>query len=403
MLTKKIEKEIFEWIICFAFFFRQVAKIFGSGEMANTLGGNIDPFYLIIIPFFIYVCLKGKLPRWYIALNIGMATYAIFQLSVWRHINLGKEIINVVKIFICFSVLYMGIKFSHKIDYDGILEKSTFLFGIFTIYAMSLGRNSTVIWRLNDVVNTYSMRRLMLFYLEPSELGFHLAILIIFLVGRFLTTKKENKKIKYLILILVNVITLMLAKPMGAICCLGLAVGVMIILDFFVKFKEDKVISRSVIVFIGVLLIVIMYINESNIIMRVIDTFNGTDQSNSYRVNTANEILIKSFSDYKGLGCGFGNSGTDYFMMKYDLPTGIVNSFGRFIIETGVIGVLFLIALISALLYRCISDKNILKYGILVFLLSYQIFGSHFTNALIWWMYGFIIYKECVDECITND
>lgn len=398
MLSKITKKEIVEWIICFAFFFRQAAKVFGSGEMTNTLAGNIDPFYFIIVPFFITASLRKKLPKWFICVNLSMLAYAMIQFVVWDHINIIKMLINTIKIMICLSILYMSIKYVYKFDYDSIVEKCTLLFGFFTLYALTIGKNSTMIWRLNDVVNEYSLRRLMLFYLEPSELGFHLAVLIIFLVARFLTIKETKRKIKYFNLIVVNVIALAFAKPMGAICCLVFAVTIMILVDFVIRFKDSKIVSRGVIVFLSIVVIMVMYANESGVIMRVIDTFNGTDSSNSYRIGTANEILTRSFMDYKGLGCGFGNSGTDYFMNKYNLPTGIVNSFGRFVIETGVFGIIYLLVIMIILIYCCARDKNILKYGFLTFLILYQFFGSHFTNALIWWIYGFIISKKNVEE-----
>lgn len=392
MIQKRIKIEIFEWIICFAFFFRQIAKIFAlDGDTANTLGGNIDPFYLIIIPFIILICKKKYVPKWFMIVNFGMIMYALFQCVIWDDINYVKLFVNVTKIFICVSILYMSISYADKVNYDNIIEKCTFLFGVFTLYSVSIGNASNIIWRMNDVVNTYSLKRLTLFYLEPSELGFHVAVLMIFLVAKCILAKEVKERVKFILLATVNLIALMFAKPMGAICCLALAILVMVIMDFLVRFRETKVVTIGFMTIVCIVVIMLMYINGSNIIMRVIDTLNGTDKSNAYRVGTANEVLISSIEDYYGLGCGFGNSGTESFMLKYHLPTGIVNSFGRFIIETGIFGLLFLMVLVIVLLYRTINSKDILKYGLLIFLLSYQIFGSHFTNALIWWLYGYII------------
>lgn len=196
----------------------------------------------------------------------------------------------------------------------------------------------------------------------------------------------------------INLVALFFSKPMGAICCIIFAVIFMMGADIFIYFRDSKILTRGFLLFIGITVLFVAYEMKFNVIMRIIDTIEGSDASNSYRVKIAYQTLFKSFMDYNGIGCGFGNINTASFKNKYGLSGTIVNSFGYFIIETGIFGIVFLMILLSVLGLSCIKQRNILKYGLFVFLCSYQIFGSHFTNGLIWWVYGYIIANKTLKK-----
>ena len=135
-----------------------------------------------------------------------------------------------------------------------------------------------------------------------------------------------------------------------------------------------------------------MIISKNEIVLRAFDTLKGKDPSNSYRVNVSYTVFAKSLPDFHLIGCGFGNLHTANFMNRYDeLVTVVVNSFIYFFIETGVFGIAFVVGLIVFMIKKTIESKNTLKWGLLFFVVIYQFFGSHFTNAFTWAIYGIIM------------
>ena len=139
---------------------------------------------------------------------------SVIQFVFIKNINYTKFFVNIFKIMICISIMLYVKNKNIKINLVDICKKVTFLLVIFTIIAF-LFKESSIFWRLNDYTNIYDLRRLQLFYLEPSELGFHISILLILLFS-FLLSKKDNKKSIYFLLI-INIIILYFSKSMGAI------------------------------------------------------------------------------------------------------------------------------------------------------------------------------------------
>ena len=156
-----------------------------------------------------------------------------------------------------------------------------------------------------------------------------------------------------------------MARPLGAIVIVAFSIGIMLLVDLIYRPTKVKfTIYGVLLVFFIALLIVLMQI-KSPIIMRIIDTLNGKDASNSYRIGVTLDVFRQSFIDYKGLGCGFGNLNTNYFISKYSnlgLVVVVTNSFFYFVIETGIIGMIVLIAFIVILLKRCLKDKSLIKW-----------------------------------------
>ena len=380
-------------LVAFLTFFRQVAQYIDKFNK-EFFGGNLDPYYLLGIAFF-YDTIKNKRKKDLTIFIIFIACiflYAIIQLIFVPEITIVRLIINILKIYICFACMLFIKNNYDKIDLKKVIYFFSILNTLFVIIACTIGRDSDVFWRFNDTVNVYSETRLKLFFLEPSELGYHIAIVLIFAIY-FLLKSDNNRERLYLIgCIISNGFTMILAKPMGAICILAISLGVMLVIDFFsIKSKTRKKIY--LIVFgIGLIILLIMIFSKNEIILRVFDTINGEDQSNTYRINVTYNVFAKSLEDYHLLGCGFGNLNTDHFMNNYDeLVTVIVNSAIYFCIETGIFGICSLISLFTILIKRTIESKNILKWGLLLFIVIYQFFGSHFTNGLTWAIYGIII------------
>ncbi|MDU4738896.1 hypothetical protein, partial [Clostridium sp.] len=328
------------FLIAVLYYFRQAGKLIADGNIKNVFGGNLDPFYLVS-PLYFYENYKDKNKmKKILIIVLSMVSLAIIQVVFNRNISIVKMIVNMAKIIICFTSMLYIIDNYKKIDILKITKITSILFAISIPVSLIFNKND-VLWRLNDVHNKYTLSRLNLFYLEPSELGFHLAILIIILLGYFLVSKDVKEKIFLTGLIITNSIVLYMARPLGAIVIVAFSICIMLLIDLIYRPTKAKFILYGImsVCFIGLLIVLIQI--KSPIIMRIIDTLNGRDASNSYRIGVTLDVFRQSFIDYKGLGCGFGNLNTDYFISKYNylgLVVVVTNSFFYFVIETGIIG-----------------------------------------------------------------
>ena len=66
-------------------------------------------------------------------------------------------------------------------------------------------------------------------------------------------------------------------------------------------------------------------------------------------------------------------------------------------IETGIFGIIVLAAILVLLIKACVKKKDTLRIGMVAFLVTYQLLASHFTNGVIWLIYGLIL-SEAVYE-----
>ncbi len=390
-LKKKI-KNAKEFIISIIYFFRQSGK-FLSKTKSTQLGGNLDPFYLAGV-LEIYDRIKNKkITANFLLITIPLVFYAILQLLVIKEIVISKLIINVAKIIICILTMLYVKEHIKEIDIYKVAKISTVFMGIFLVISLIL-KDNDILWRFNDLVNKYNTTRLQFTYLEPSELGFHVSILLIILISYLFIVKSKREIIINIICIATNLLVLYFARPFGSIVILAVAIVAMFFWNLIKRFNKKKLILYFFLLIIGLMLIVLMYYFKSPIIMRAIDTINGKDSSNNYRVNLSLEILATSFKDYNYMGCGFGNLNTNNFRLAHTgsgIAEVLANSFIYFIIEGGIFSVVFLLVLISYLIKHAFKEYSLVKVGLLVFLVAYQIFGGHFTSGLTWALYGIII------------
>lgn len=387
-----------EAIIGFIFSFRQSLK-FLSKEHMNFLGGNLDMFY-IFAPIYFFQNIKNK-EKVHKLLKVAaiLFGYGLIQFIIIPHLNLIKMIINIIKILVCYLVYLYAKENIHKISLLNIAYFASMILTILTGLALVF-RQSDLFWRFNDGINLFSLTRLQLFYLEPSELGFHLIPLILIFLTKLLLTKSNRTRIICIVFIVLNLIPLYLAKPMGAIGIGGVSIVITILYDFYLHPTKTKRNIYIVVFILSILLISILYQLDSPLIQRVIYTLQGNDGSNNYRIGVSFNVLKESLLDYHFLGCGFGNLHTNAFISQYKdlgLTTVVVNSFIYFIIETGILGITFVTYLIYQLYKNAINYKSILKMGLTTFLVIYSFVGGHFTSGLVWALYG-ILLSDLNDE-----
>ena len=394
-MTKKDNKN--NWIYSFIYFFRQSTKLLSlkfKNINSATFGGNLDPFYLFGIYNFKKILCSNKKIREFLLFSLPILFISVIQFVFIKNINYTKFFVNIFKIMICISIMLYVKNKNIKINLVDICKKVTFLLVIFTIIAF-LFKESSIFWRLNDYTNIYDLRRLQLFYLEPSELGFHISILLILLFS-FLLSKKDNKKSIYFLLI-INIIILYFSKSMGAILLLLISLIVMMITNIIFNGSRQNIKKYLNIGFVGLIGVVIFLNSNIGMANRIKQTLAGKDGSVNYRVNVSLEVLNKSLKDYDYMGCGFGNLNTTDFISQYQdfkLAQMVVNSYIYFWIETGILGIIYWLILIFYIAKKCIKSKSIIKIGLFTYILLFQFVGSHFTNGLIWLIYGFIISSE---------
>lgn len=373
-----------EKVYALFFSFEQSTKVFFTQQ---GMCANLNPFYLIGL----YNIFKNKNNYKLYKYFLPILIYCFFQILFLPHVNIVRMLINVFKIILCISIMDYVKNNYNKINIKKVvIYSSIFLFAV-TLIAL-IFRDNGILWRINDFFNKYDKNRLQGLFLEPSELGFHAMVLMIFLLYFMFNDSDSKKRKKYFILFLINAISLYFAKPMGAIVIGFFSISLMMFVNFLKSEKTKKnMFVFYLIILLGVILLFTMIKTENAIWQRILDTFNGTDPSNNYRVGVSLKVLKQSFIDYFGMGLGFGNLNTPFFSDKYaylGLSQVVANSFQYFVIEGGIFSVLFLIILCFNLIRTSLKTKSSLRYGLLSFLFLYQIFGSHFTNGIIWFLYG---------------
>ncbi|MEW8956565.1 hypothetical protein [Clostridium sp.] len=381
-----------ELVVALLYFFREA---FGNVTIKGVfLSGNADLFYFLSLYYFFFYFFKKETSKnkkqiflWIVPLII----YAMIQIVFLGGVSIPKMVINIGKIVLCIGVMYLTINKASKFN----IKK--FLVYISLMYAASIPLalifRNTFIWRHGDVVNKYSLSRLQLFYMEPSELGFHLAIIIIILLAMVLYEKNIKHRNIFIGAIIVNLMVLAMARPWGSI--VTLLASIVFMVGVYVILNPSKKSFRIAGVFlIGIILVVgFSAAAKNSLYMRAVDTIQGKDLSNWYRVNTSVRLTNMMFNDTSGLGVGFGNLNTDLVRENYTvwgLVSVIPNSILYEIAETGILGIIGIWGLFTALMYKCFKDKSLIKWGLLSFIFLYQVFGGHFTNPLNWMIYGFI-------------
>jgi hypothetical protein len=140
--------------------------------------------------------------------------------------------------------------------------------------------------------------------------------------------------------------------------------------------------------------LILFVVTKSSIYMRTVDTIDGSDSSNSYRVNVTQEFTSAAVTNTNGIGVGLGNLNTDRtrkIFMSTGMTAVVAASFPYFIAEGGIFAILYSLLLIIFLTINVLFKKNMLIANLLLFSLLYQIFGGYFTNPINWIIYGLIL------------
>ncbi|MFT5871503.1 MAG: hypothetical protein ACI8WT_000423, partial [Clostridium sp.] len=165
----------------------------------KTLTGNLDFFYAIGIIGIIFVIFKRKRDiSLLIICVLPIAIYGIIQFMVMDNLDMLKLAVNISKITICIALMILVSRKVHDFKIKKFIDYVCKIYIVFTPLALIFSKND-YFWRLHDTINKYSLTRLNLFYIEPSELGFHLSFIIIILMYLIIVEKDRKVNRKYLV------------------------------------------------------------------------------------------------------------------------------------------------------------------------------------------------------------
>lgn len=359
----------------------------------QCIAANLDLFYFLsIILVFKDLLSSKKINIKSMKMIYIVIMYALIQIAVQDNIVVYRLIINLMKMYINIFLFYY-IKDSNLSLLK--LKKITYLIALINtlLLPISLIFKNSFLWRLNDYVNTYNEVRLQMFYFEPSELSFHVSLLVLILYYYFKISIDFKERMKIGFYIATNTLIIALSSGMGGILSLLLGICVIYVYHLITKLNLKQSIISIVLLFCITGATFLLIQSNSKIYLRAMDIINGKDGSVVYRYNTSHEVMKQMLIDSTGIGIGFGNLNTDITQgsyWTYGLVEVISNSFMYFIAEGGFVAILFLIILIWKLVSSIKKGEGILKYGLLIFILSYQIAGGYFTNPINWIVYGII-------------
>ncbi|MGH4052356.1 MAG: hypothetical protein ACREVX_13680 [Clostridium sp.] len=366
----------------------------GLPFVSKTLSGNLDLFYALAAFGITFVIFKRKRDiSLLIIASLPIVIYGILQGLIIENLDMQKLFVNISKITLCISLMILISARIHDFKIKKFINYVCRIYLILTPIAF-IFKSNEYLWRLHDTINKYNLVRLNLFYVEPSELGFHLSFIIIILMYLIIKEKVRKERVKYIIYMIDNIALLILSGAYGSTVMLLGTIAIVSFITIVSKINFKNILVGYGLTIIFTLTIVFFIVTKSSMYMRTIDTLNGKDSSNSYRVNVTQEFTSTAVTKTSGVGVGLGNLNTDN-TRKIFKATGmtavVAASFPYFIAEGGVFGILYLVLLIVFLTINVLFKRNMLLANLFLFSFLYQIYGGYFTNPINWIIYGMIL------------
>lgn len=380
-----------EFIVALLYVLRQsLAYVINVGTI--SWGGNLDPVYLLALVY-LWSIRKSpqKLKVWglYLLIFVG---YGLIQSLVNPHLDWIKWVVNVAKITLCLMVMV------YAKDHLARFKLHRWMVWVMVLLigfgVLALFYSESLMWILNDKNNPISPNRLRMLYMEPSELGFHIMLILITLVALFLRRLPVRVGWWLAALGLGLIGLLSLALPFGTLAIGTLSIGALVVIDGLIYPSKAKKRLYWTLFSVGIVVIGVLVLSQSPLYLRVLSVLSGQDASTGYRVGVTWTVTRHALVDFFGLGAGFGNVNTPAFVEAYR-PFGfavvLATSFFYFVVEGGVFAVVFLGLILTVLFKVTYRSHSTLKWGLLIFVVIYQFFGSHFTSGLTWVVYGLIL------------
>jgi len=369
--------------------------------VSKTLTGNLDLFYALGIIGIIFVLFKRKRDiSLLIICALPIVCYGILQGMIIKDLEMQKLLVNISKITICVALMILASGKMNDFKIKKFVDYICRIYLILTPIAF-LFKSNEYLWRLHDTINKYSLVRLNLFYIEPSELGFHLSFIIIILMYLIIKEKVRKVRIKYIIYMLDCLVLLALSGAYGSSIMLAGTITFVSIIIILTKLNYKNILVGYGLIIVLTIVTTLFIVTKSSMYMRTIDTLNGKDSSNSYRVNVTQEFTATAITATNGIGVGLGNLNTDNTRKVFQatgMTAVVAASYPYFIAEGGIFAIVYTVLLLLVLLINVFFKRNMLLANLLVFSFLYQIYGGYFTNPINWIVYGLILSQWTPDR-----
>jgi len=369
--------------------------------VSTTLTGNLDLFYALGIIGTIFVLFKRKRDiSLLIICALPIVCYGILQGMIIENLEMQKLLVNISKITICVSLMILASGKMNDFKIKKFVDYICRIYLILTPIAF-LFKSNEYLWRLHDTINKYSLVRLNLFYIEPSELGFHLSFIIIILMYLIIKEKVRKERVKYIIYMIDCLILLALSGAYGSSIMLAGTVTFVAFVIILTKLKYKNILVGYGLIIVFTIVTILFIVTKSSIYMRTVDTLNGKDSSNSYRVTVTQKFTATAITATNGIGVGLGNLNTDNTRKVFQatgMTAVVAASFPYFIAESGIFGIIYTVLLLLILLINVLFKRNMLLANLLLFSFLYQIYGGYFTNPVNWIVYGLILSQWTPDR-----
>lgn len=378
-----------ELVIAIFYTFRFALKMIVGND------GNYDLMYLLAI--YAILCIFFYQNRKF----ISNFRWVLLLCVMWVSADIGgpiainstKAIVYITKMTLC---IYLFMFVREKIEYFDLqifINYSVFFLAVQTILAL-LQRNSAWFWRLAE-------NRMELLFLEPSELGVFIGILILLQV--FLM--KENGELKEHIgnVVVLSGILILSSSMSGILYTLFTSI---IYLAFDNESKKEGISKKQLLfLFIAVLGVALMLSSDNYISNRFFNALNGTDSSFNTRSSVPIQTLVEYYKKYGFFGFGFGNMNTVRGMQFFNLKAKnyvICAAYFLFAIEGGIVAIIAEVIFTLKLLKECLKSGSAFHLALFIFVFFYMYLGGYTTNPVVWILYA-IMYTEKEKLLRTNE
>lgn len=352
--------------------------------------GNYDLFYLFAFFLLVY-WLTNKKNRNLTYVFIYMLPFALMGIIMvfYPQINYLKLLVYETKIFLCLILMEYMVENYKTINWERLIRYICIVYCLEIVLALFW--KTSFLWRLNDLINVYTKTRLKLVYIEPSELSFHCALILVFFMAKFLIVG-----LTYIDWFCISILGtgMILSAGMGGILAFLISTICMLVYMAWRKMvKGDFKCKKRVLLLVLTTITgtIVLINNESALVARLKSILYNNDYSFYSRFWAPFNSLEILLNKTNWLGCGFGNSSTEYGMALSERIYIFTNSSTTFIAEAGIFAILIIAFFCWKLFKICIETGDVLALGLLVFILVYQIPGGYFTNPINYAIYGIIV------------
>lgn len=351
------------------------------------MSGNLDFLYAFAVAVLVYYVCRGRSAVLQVGLYVLPFVLIVGVTAVFSSyaVDLLQVSIYIAKLVLNLMLMIWVRDNYHKINMRRVV-KYTLLFYTINLGICFMFYNNTYLWRVSDVINKYNLRRLKMFTTEPGDIATNAGLVLVIIICwlyRQRHLKHKDTSLLYGFGLLSAV--LILAASLNGYCMVAGIFGLFLLVSECKRLRALKINKIAIgIIIAGVVSIMVLIITDSSIILRIQAVLSGNDSSGGSRFNAPLVELANIWEKTNYVGTGLGN---------IEIATNIAypNSFLRFMGEGGVPGALYIIALVSVLIYKAVKSRDAMCIAVVVVFVLLQIPGGYFTDPFNWMVYGYVL------------